>query len=68
MLSPNFQRIIYEQKEHELMQAIERKHRIAEAGVCLEPAHPWYVRLGQKLFQTRPEMPAVETCYACCAV
>ena len=68
MLSPNFQRIIYEQKERELMQAIEWKHRIAEAGGCLKPTNPWYIRLGQKLFQTRPEKPVVETCYACCAV
>lgn len=66
MIDPTSQRIIYEQKERELLNAIELKRRIAEADACPRSQRPWYVRLEKKLSRPLSGKPAVEHCYSCC--
>ncbi len=65
MLSPAFQKIIYDHKKSELETAIERKFFHAEANPARPDRTSWLARLAQKLPQPVSQRAAVEPVDPC---
>jgi len=63
MLHPAYIRLIHDQKERELLTAIEMKQRCQAGFACQFPATPWYARFA-RIFSREQSVKGAPS--ACC--